>query len=323
MKKLFLLFFAFFLINSVFSQGTNLPNGGLESWSHLGTAPNDYDQPDSGFFMTLNELADVPPATGGPGPVTVYKDASAHTGNFAAKLVSKQFTGIDIFIPGMLGTTTLDMIQSTIHLGRPCSMCNPMPTGLRAFVKYEPVNGDSGLIIVLLSKYDVTHHKRDTISFGKNVIKNGITAYTQIDVPLLHNYPDSLATPDSITILFVASAGVNFQNIYVNHGSPGSTMFVDDISLLYPLGITEGVMPEVVVKSYPNPALKNITFESDKIIKEGKFEIFNNQARQISTFVQSGKTTQLNVSSFCEGVYFYRLMSGTRIIASGSFAVRK
>ncbi len=323
MKKLFLLIIATFFLSSAFAQETNLPNGGFERWNHLGTAPNDYDQPADGFFGTLNELADLPAIAGGPGPVTVFKTTDAYSGAYAAKLVSALFvlTPVNVFIPGMIGPSHLDMTRGTIYLGSPCPGCRPI--GLKGYYKFAPVLGDSCSAVVLVTKYNTTLHKRDTIGFGKRVIRDAAEGYAPIDFTVSYAYQASAETPDTMTLLIVSSAGFNVNSLYTSVGQVGTTMTVDELSLSYPLGITEPVIAEIAVKSYPNPASSVISLESDKVVKDGEFQIFNGQAVQVTKISQSGKTTRLDVSELANGLYFYRLMSGKKIMTSGSFSVQK
>ena len=125
------------------SAQSNLTNGYLEDCTQYGTAPNTYYQPDGGFFGTLNELVDLLAMIGGPGPVTIDRVTDAYQGSYAAKATSKQF--YEIFLPGMIGTTTLDIANETIYLGRPYTN---QPYSFTGHYKYAPVGGDHGEILI-------------------------------------------------------------------------------------------------------------------------------------------------------------------------------
>ena len=210
---------------------TSLTGGCLDNWTDYTEGDYTYYEPDGGFLYTLNLLSALPPEIGGPGPVTTEKTTEYYSGTMAAKLVSKNFCPSTscIFIPGMLGSTTLDIPHQTIHLGKPYTQ---KPLRFKGFYKYAPVAGDSALIEVLLTRYNTALGKRDTVAITKNIIKATVTEYTAFDYTL--TYLNNSLTPDTATVLLVSSAGINFTNLTECVGQPGSIMYVDEIDFVLP-----------------------------------------------------------------------------------------
>ncbi|MCK9204595.1 MAG: T9SS type A sorting domain-containing protein [Bacteroidales bacterium] len=327
MKKLFLLVFLAIFANTAFTQSM-LPNGDMENWYPViipGTATNyedlGVDMTDN-WLTTLNSLNAVP-APIGPGPVTVFKTDDKYSGTYAAKLVSQTFvmTPFDVFIPGMLGTATLDFQNVRAILGRSCPGWKP--TKLQGYFKFEPVNGDSCAAVILLSKWNSTTLQRDTVGYGKLVTKDTVSTYTRFEVPVDYSYPSSNLSPDSITILTVSSAGFNVISFMYSIGQPGSTMYVDDLSLEYPAGIEQSLMPETSITMFPNPANETLTVTLGKTVENGILEIFDVTGKMISTMDLTGKLTVLPVYSLSNGAYFIKIKEGSRLLNTGSFIVRK
>jgi hypothetical protein len=208
---------------------SNILDGCLDDWKVIHTNSGDYINPTADFLQTLNELASLPAAAGGPGPVTCDTVTDCVQGKYAARLISKSFSpmGNPIFIPGYVGVSKLDIPNGTIHLGNAYTL---RPKKLLAYYKYAPVSGDSGLIQIMLSKYNAG--LRDTISFDKVIVKNPVTSYTQLDLTL--SYRDTINTPDTLVILFLSSGGFDFSNLIGGVGQVNSTMWVDDLKFVFP-----------------------------------------------------------------------------------------
>ena len=323
MKKIIFIVFCTILSTIAFTQ-SNIPNGNLENWYNI--VVNDtlnFDQPGVGpsdnWLTTLNELAAIA-APIGPGPVSAYKTTDTHSGNYACKLVSQNFILVpnDVFIPGMLGTTKIHITTSNAALGRTCPGCRPL--NLSGWYKYQPVNGDSATAVILLSKWNTTAHKRDTIGYGKLVQKEVVSSYTQFIVPVNYRNSDS---PDSLTVLAISSGAFNVINFMHSQGQVGSTMYVDDLTIEYPAGIQQNLMSDVNVSVYPNPASDQVTLTLSERIEKGFVEVFSLDGKQIGTYGINGLNAIIPVYSFTNGTYFFKLRQENQIVNTGSFIIKK
>jgi hypothetical protein len=324
MKRLFTLVLLVLALNSVWSQ-TNVPNGDFENWYNVVVSPTlNYEDlgtgPADNWMATLNSLAAVPPTAGGPGPITVYKTDDKYSGSWAAKAVSANFPlgYVTVFIPGMIGTAVMDMAGIRALLGKPCADCKPLR--FKGYYKFEPVNGDSCAAVILLSRWNSTAKKRDTIGYGKMVQHSPVTHYTAFDIPI--NYTGT-GSVDTMTMLLVSSAGFNGISFMECHGEVGSTMYADGLSLEYPAGIQQVLMPEVGVNVYPNPASDILRIQLSKEVKDGSLAVYNSAGKLIGTFGVSQIKNTIPVYSLVNGTYYFRLMAGKNMLNTGSFVIKR
>jgi len=194
---------------------TNLPDGNFEQWtlSEQGT----YEEPSTGWWATLNILKNL----GGPG--SVFKINDVNTGNYAAKLVSSMWG--DLLISGIMLSGTFDFNAPNMMIqGKPFIQ---KPLKLTGYYKYISVNSDSAAIYANITYYNNNASKRDTIAEARFPVLTSTNNYTFFEIDF--NYLINNINPDSITIVFASSAdGANFN------GQAGSTLFIDDVSLILP-----------------------------------------------------------------------------------------
>lgn len=194
---------------------TNLPDGNFEQWAL--SAQSTFEEPASGWWTTLNVLKNL------GGPETVFKVSDKNTGAYAAKLVTGMWN--DLLIPGLLISGTFDFnAPNMVIQGKPFT---EKALKLKGYYKYTSVNGDSAAIYANLTLYNTQSLMRDTVAEVRFPVLNTVTAYTYFEMDF--NYLLTGINPDSLTLVFSSSAdGANFN------GQAGSTLFVDDISLVLP-----------------------------------------------------------------------------------------
>jgi hypothetical protein len=204
----------------------NITGGCLDQWFSANDGYDNYSlEPACRFLRTLNYLTTLPGAAGGPGPLTTDSTRDSYSGKYAALLTTKIFTpqGTPILIPGIIGTDSLDIPNATILLGKGFTQ---RPTKFNGYYKYQPVAGDSGVVFVLLSKFNTVSGHRDTVAYARQIIKNVVSTYTLIDLPI--NYYSS-ATPDSLTLIIASSGDINFVDLMGSKGQEGSQLWIDEI----------------------------------------------------------------------------------------------
>jgi hypothetical protein len=204
----------------------NITGGCLDQWIWANDGHGFFClEPQGGFLHTLNYLTTLPEAAGGPGPLTTDSTRDSYSGRYAAILTTASFSpqGSPILIPGIIGTDSLDIPNATILLGKGYTS---RPHKFNGYYKYQPVSGDSGIILVLLSKFNTVAHHRDTVAFARQIIKNAVSTYTLIDLPI--NYFSS-AIPDSLTLIIASSGEINFVDLMGSRGQVGSRLWIDEI----------------------------------------------------------------------------------------------
>jgi len=192
---------------------TNVPDGDFEQWTL--SAQSTYEEPSSGWWTSLNVLKNL------GGPESIKKTTDAHTGNYAAKLITSQWG--ELIIPGILLSGIFDFnAPNMIIEGKPFT---EKPLKIKGYYKYTSVNGDSAAIYANITKYNLQTSRRDTIADARLAVLNTVQEYTMFDLDF--DYFITGQTPDSISIVFASSAdGGNFN------GAIGSTLYIDDVSLV-------------------------------------------------------------------------------------------
>jgi len=322
MRKIIVLILFAFISLGGFTQ--SIPNGDLENWDslHSATTTAYWWQPSYegiNWLGTLNSLVGLGVTSGGPGPETVFRTTDAYSGTYAAKLVTGHFVfGVStIKIPGMLGTAVMDFKGVRALLGNPCPGCKPL--NIKGFYKFEPVLNDSCAVVILVSKWNNSTHKRDTIGYGKMVEHSAVSTYKPFNVAL--NY-SGIDVPDSLTFIMISSAGFNVINFMGSQGQDGSTMYVDEVSLEYPVGIEQSLMPDVAVSIYPNPASDQINFELSERVVNGSLELFSVNGKLVRTCGLNGTKTTVPVNNLTAGTYYFKLRQDQHLLNTGSFIIK-
>lgn len=313
MKKLFTLIAVIFLAYAGKSQST-LPNGDFESWTFNST--HGFYEPNGGFFHTLNQLDTIPTPPG----VTAYPSDTAHTGNKAARLVTRKIDLLFVLIPGVIGTLKINWATANAILGEPF-IWSTKPERFQGYYMAFPLNGDSTGAIVLLSKWNSATMKRDTIAYTKLVFHGVVDTYTEFDAPI--EYWDNTTMPDSITLLLLSCAGYNAVNMMGSVGQVGSQAFFDDVTLTNISGIDMLLMPDVGVSLAPNPAAGRMTVTLSEKVKDGMFEVFDSQGKKITKFRLNGISETIDVTVLRSGSYFYRVTDGARSLNTGTFLITR
>ena len=309
MKKTLVLLAALLTVSFAWAQ--QLPDGGFEDWKTGKTYQgNAYDDLANPFWQTLNVLSTLQPEMG-TGPVVVFKE-QGKTG-FCPRMESNQLTLGEktIFLPGMIGSITVIIDKQTAQFGRPYT---GRPTALKGVMKYKPVNNDSAAIFVEVYKTS-ENGQRQKITRNEVIYKDAIEDWTEFEIPLEYMSDE---TPDSICVLFVSSAGYDFEDLFNCKGQIGSTLWVDDCRF-------EGVSNEdntaneaadmLNVRTYPNPAtdVLNVVVEEN-----AQLTILDQAGRILMQQAVVAGENALNIANLKAGFYTYRVM-GAQKNGSGKF----
>jgi len=318
MKKLITLVLLVLVSVAGHSQST-LPNGDFEDWyfaSHPTHPQGGWYEPDGGFFKTLNILDTIPTPPG----LTCYPTDSVHSGDSAVRVVTREIQVLQIIIPGVVGTIKINWATSGAILGSPY-IWSTKPVRFQGYYMSFPLNNDSSAAVILLSKWNSSSKKRDTVAYNRLVFKGTVSTYTMFDTAI--TYFDQTTMPDSITVLLLSCAGFNAVNMMGSVGQVGSQAYYDDVTLTNISGIDYQLMPDVTVKMYPNPAKESMAVELSKQVKNGAFEVFTIDGKLILTFGITGIKSIIPVNSLSNGTYFFKLKDGKQIVNSGSFVVQR
>jgi len=153
---------------------------------------------------------------------TASRTTDAQFGTYAVYMESQKITfDQDYYIPGLiqLGNIALDGNNITLNGG---DTCTTRPTGFSFFSKAFPVQGDSAIVAVYMTKYNLTTQTTDTIAATGYVFIDTVDTYKEFNLPFVYF---SNETPDTINAIFVSSNPFNVKE--------GSKLYVDSVSLMY------------------------------------------------------------------------------------------
>lgn len=229
---------------------TTVPNLDFENWV-LSASARFEDPTPATVWATPNYAMDL--ILGNPSTSIVQKSSDAHGGSFAALMKSRtivgNFVGATLFT-GYLNTTV--PFTPVPMLGIPFT---GRPLAMKGWYKYAPVNGDSSSIYIKLTKWNTTTNTQEQIGFVEKRDYAAVNAYTAFDMPIVYTSTDA---PDSITIVFSASAGAE-QGV----GEVGSSLWIDDIVLDYGANtLSETTVSQFVC--YPNPCTDRLYIQTKR-----------------------------------------------------------
>jgi hypothetical protein len=199
---------------------TAIPNGDFENWvTHSNYSdPQYWSTPNSALMSILIFGKNV-----------VYKSTDHYSGQYAAKLVTEHIAlPVDPFdVPGFitLGTLTININNQTYTVtgGVPIP---DQPTHMMGYYKFQPKGGDSCVIGIALFK--TTAGVQDTIAYGYLTTKDTVNDWTHFSAWIDYRIQEN---PDTMNIIAVSSAQTPM--------TPGTTLYVDDLSLDYTVGFNE------------------------------------------------------------------------------------
>jgi hypothetical protein len=271
------------ILGNAYAQ--QIANASFEQWDTIG----DYTQPTK--WYSLNELSQV-----GYDPSTTLT-TDAHDGQFAVQLESKsgQFNDYSgVLCTGPILNQQLNADFSKMKVAFPYK-----PTSFSFYYKSLPVSGDSAIIAMVLTKWNIANERTDTIAIATGAFGDLVNTYTQAVLPfdyILNTTPDSM--------FIIASSSIDGF-----HPTVGSIFILDNMQLSYAVGLAES--NKRFISIYPNPA-------NDRMVISGVADDATYVLRDVfGKAVSKGSFNhhELRTDSFLNGVYFLELQSaeGTSI----------
>lgn len=248
--------------------------------------------------------------------LTAFKESNARNGKYAIKVVSTLF-GNSFFVPGVFGSVTEDYIasyleKSSISVRRQFSF---KPEALGGYFKYLQQGKDSARIEVEI------YNREDVIGSGVFMEYDNVSDWTRFQVPITYTDDTKIAT--HIRLLFISSAGYDFDDLENCKGEVGSALIIDDISFTYDgvNGLTENLMSDIQVNVFPNPATEKVVFEFAQPIT-GNIIIYDMLGAEVGKVSLVDQRAEYNATNLNSGTYLYRLIEGNKILTNGKFIVQ-
>lgn len=292
MRKLLL--FLFVLASASFSAFAQIPNNSFENW----TSGN----PDN--WSTAN------PYTSLGGVYTCTQGTPGNPGNSYIKLVTKNVPLLGRVVPGAAfsGLINVNIATGTVtpKSGFPYAQRPQALTGKWQYMAMAA--NDQGFVGALLTKWNPTAHKRDTVAFAYQPLVSMVMSWTNFSVPLVYQMS---IIPDSAMIWLSAS---NQTTPAVN-----SYLYVDGLSFT---GAASGLAANQETVSgliaYPNPVREKLTIQfaatkPEKLTIE-LTDVMGRVVKNIFAGPVSGNYHQeLPVSDLAKGLYLLKISSSETV----------
>lgn len=270
------------------------PNSDFENWNTL-TGPEDPNGwgTNAGQFPTYRL------------PVLVTKTSDAHSGLYAAKLVSDTGYVQPPFGRGIYGDTIAGLLQLNLVNGF-SSTKYPFPyrpDSLTGYIKGTVAPGSNNMNLVWLQLY----HQGTVIGQGYYMMTSSVANYTRFSIHIGYTTED---TPDSLQFSLFAS---NPQKYF-----PGNEFYVDDLSFVYN-SATGLNIPEVpAIKVYPQNVSRQLQIEMPAN-ETASVQLYDMTGNVIGQYTANKSMNQIDCSGMPSGMYLYRITANGKLLKAGKF----
>ena len=166
---------------------------------------------------------------------------------------------------------------------------------------------DAGFISVILTKWNSTSMKRDTIAKANQVLSGMVMAWTTFNINLTYK---SSALPDSAIIVLSASGTTPVANSY---------LYVDNLSFAGSVAGINNIDNYVSnINTYPNPTSDNINVElyAQKVstIKLQLVDITGKLIKEINVGeIQGNYKHTISTTGISKGIYFLKVTANDAV----------
>ena len=272
---------------SLFAQ---IPNSGFENWTSMGS----YSNPDG--WDQLNNL------TASASIYTCTKGTPGFVGTGYLKLVSKT-VGTNV-APGIAVSGLINISAMKPKSGFPYT---GQPQKLTGSWQYMASGADAGFISIILTKWNSTSMKRDTIAKANQVLSGMAMSWATFNINLTYK---SSALPDSAIIVLSASGATPVANSY---------LYVDNLSFVGSVAGINNIDNYVSnINTYPNPTSDNINVElyAQKVstIKLQLIDITGKLIKEINAGeVQGNYKHTIITTGISKGLYFLKVTANDAV----------
>lgn len=301
MKKISTLILLAISILSIKAQ--QVQNPGFETWSN--NFPSGWG---SHGEMIYNGM--------GFNPNTDVQTTDSHSGTYAILMQNQYIALAGSYVPGGINTGPIDLGSGQPTRGFQAYTGEPI--SYEFYYKFNAIGGDSAFTFAFFTKWNSGLNKRDTVAAAMSYILGPVNSYTQLSVPVYWLMPGT--APDSIQLYI--SSSVKRVGSGGTQPPVGGQLFVDDVYMMTPTGVTP-LFTETSQDAFPNPASGNIKIV---INNQGasKLFVYDIAGREIETYVVTADVFNIDLSSYKNGLYIYKVMDiNNNVLKSSRFAVVK
>jgi len=286
-KRLLIICFTFGLAFTVKAQ---IPNGDFESWS--GNDPVSWVTTNGLMFFS--------------NPQSVFNSTKPHGGSGACEMRAVHITGKPpgVPVPDYVGSIFIgkqigfNSIRGFAYTSRPAQ--------LEFWDSYTGTNGDTANALVVLTKWNASNGKPDTIAVGFYSRSMFDTAYKKESITL--NY---LSTQDPDTAILM------FSSVSITSTQAGAVYTIDDLMFTGGnVGLNEWSM-KPQINCYPNPASDILYVNIPNTLGDGQLLIIDMQGRICKeVMLNKQKDFEVDVRGIKPGLYLVQLISEGQLVST-------
>lgn len=271
------------------TEGSPFPNGDLDNWNEVGSE-EPVDWYTSNAFTLFN------------GGLSVTKSEDSFEGDYAVRLESKTpiFEGEGAFSFLANGPIGEDGPIPEVEI-------TEIPAAISGFYKYSAITeGDSATCYLMFQ--DQENENIGELAFLMSP-QQEYEAFT-FNLPyddLLESWPE-----EPVKVFFGFSSTKIEDSTYL--ATPGSVLFVDQVSFEYPTGINEILIDGEKLSCFPNPTNNRITLQWTG--KANFIRCYSSMGKLLreESIAQNMTSLSLDISNFIPGSYIIELetLSGVK-----------
>lgn len=268
------------------AQAQSIPNGGFETWTNMGS----YETPAG--WDNLNSYSAA---------FSVYtctKGTPGNPGSSYMKLVSKT-TAVGV-APGVAVSGQIDLSNPATPKLKSGFPFTQRPNYLIGNWQYMAYGADQGSITILLTKWNASANKRDTIGYRKYMLQGMVMSWGKFSIPITYQMAGN---PDSAAIVLSASGTTPVNNSY---------LYVDNLDFSNFPNSTQSV-ENLGFEAYPNPTNGILTVNTSNLSAATTVKLFDLSGKELMTTSLFNTSNTLDLSAFNEGIYFIQLTNGEAV----------
>lgn len=314
MRKILQLFSAFILLSVTQTINAQLINPGFETWTNDAIVPSAMN-PNSGNATTgWWDFNYFNSSFLGSSPISVTRCSdTVHSGSYSTRLQTRVYTptswnyynswGIPFIghayddTLGILFNGHVNVNNQTYYPGIPFTQ---KITQFKFFYQYKPNGNDTAVFRVALV------NQRNLVAGGvfKTNVATGNSGWQQGTINMTYI---SALTPDTMWVLMSSSS-------LDKNPKAGSILWIDDVSVTLPTGVSELMGTENDIEIFPNPSNGVFSIHSQILNNEEQYiEVYNILGEKVHSSNKSKLSAYtVDLSHQSKGVYFVKVYRGEK-----------
>ena len=289
-----------FSCSSIFlSAQQQLINGGFEeTYVDSVTYLDDYLIP-SQWRFGWNTMG-----TSGCGPYLGKLTNDSHSGNWAVEMETLDCVPL---VSGSVGNGS-GPAHSSFLPEIMAQVINARPDQLSFYYKFNPVGGDSARFSALLFNYPDSLYTNepgwfdaiDTVAYIHGTISDSTDQYLQ-KMANFDYWSDDL--PQYFHVFF--SSSNNGSETFFPPAHAGTTLWVDDVELIYFTTSSENQLSAFDIQIFPNPVMHQFQIDAPGNFQPQSIVVFDNVGRVVRTMNPQDRFHSMN--NLASGIFFLHI----------------